>query len=187
MLEHQSAFMDGLRGGRRMRKCMFDSIEQHHADDFANSRVGPRLYQDILSAVREAGTAEALKEFETRFLPLVNSDPSRDKGAIAIARAGNVATAAASRSRSRWVGVSVVLVVASLGGALVGFKMLKPTAAEASRSAPKMMATETKPAAVPTVTSESPVAETTPIEPASETVTEEVPVLSGKEEPPARD
>jgi hypothetical protein len=174
--------MDALRGGRLMRKCMFDSIEQHHADDFGNSRLGPRLYQDILSAVREAGTPEVVKEFESRFLPLVNSDPSRDKAAIAIAEAEQAAAAAAHRGRGKWVGISVVLVAASLGAAMVGFKTLKITAAEAKKS-PKATATETMPAAAQPVMSESPIAETKASEPASEAMPEEAPALSAKEEP----
>src|SRR6185369_93420 len=78
VLEHQSAFMEALRGGRQMRKRIFDTLEQHHTHDFGNSRLGPRLYEDLLSAVRESGAAEAVKEFENRFLPLVNTDPARD-------------------------------------------------------------------------------------------------------------
>jgi hypothetical protein len=173
--------MDALRGGRLMRKYMFDSIEQHHADDFGNSMVGPRLYQDILSAVRESGTADAVKEFESRFFPLVNSDPSRDKAAIAIAEAEQAAAAAARRGRGKWVGISVVVVAAFLGAAMVGVKSLKITAAEAKRS-PKLMATEIMPAAAQPVISEAPVAETKTIEPASELMPEEAPALSGTEE-----
>src|SRR5438045_107523 len=150
--------MDALRSGRQMRKCIFDTLEQHHADDFGNSRVGPRLYQDILAAVRESGAAEAVKEFESRFLPLVNSDPARDNAAILVSE--KAAAAAADRKRGRWVGISVVLVVAMLAAATVGFRTVKTSAAQAGRSSPKVTATQAIAAPAQAAKNESPVPET---------------------------
>jgi hypothetical protein len=187
VLEHQSAFMDALRNGRQMRKRVFDTIEQHHAEDFGNSKVGPRLYADILAAVRESGAAEALTEFESRFLPLVNSDPARDTAAIRISQQAAAEAAAADRKRGAWVGLSVVLLVAMVGAAVVGFRTVKITPAQAGRSAHKPMATQIMPAPPQAVIKEAPVAETKAPEPAFETVTEESPDLSAKEEPVARD
>jgi hypothetical protein len=69
VLEYQSAFVDALRSGRQMRKRIFDTIEERHAHDLRNSRLGPGFYEELLSVVRQAGTAEGIKEFESRFLP----------------------------------------------------------------------------------------------------------------------
>jgi hypothetical protein len=54
---------------------MFNALEQNHAKDFRDPSGGPRLNKNILSAVRDSGTAEAIQEFESRFLPLVNTKP----------------------------------------------------------------------------------------------------------------
>jgi hypothetical protein len=38
--EHQAAFMHALRDGRAMRERIFDTIEQHHADDLETAGSG---------------------------------------------------------------------------------------------------------------------------------------------------
>jgi hypothetical protein len=193
VLEHQSAFMEALRGGRQMRKRIFDTLEQHHTHDFGNSRLGPRLYEDLLSAVRESGAAEAVKEFESRFLPLVNTDPARDKAeadddvSAELTKAVR-ATAARDRKRGNWIGVSVVLTITTLTALIIGFKGLKITPAEAGRSLFRMTASHTKPAPAPPAVTAQPAAEesstaaTSSPESISETTPEPVPAFSPEPE-----
>jgi hypothetical protein len=175
VLEHQSAFMEALRSGRQMRNCMFNTIEQNHTEDFRDPSIGPRLYKDILSAVRDSGAAEAIQEFESRFLPLVSSkQPSKDP-----------VRAVADRGRGRWVGISVVLAVASLAALIGGLKTLKITPAEAHRLYVKM--TAPTPVRIPAVAGEGSIVPTKTIDPASEmptseVVTEPAPTLSGEQE-----
>ena len=81
MSEYQTAFMEALRGGRGMQKRMFDTIEQRHAHDFGDGRAGLKLYETLLSAVRESGVPDAAVEFEKRFFPLLNPErPHRNAG-----------------------------------------------------------------------------------------------------------
>jgi hypothetical protein len=174
MLEHQAAFMDALRGGREMRRCIFDTIEQRHAHDFRNSSLGPGLYEHLLSAVRESGAREAIKEFEARFFPLLNSDPSEE-----MTNQDRVTAVAAQRGR--WGLIPALFVVAFAGALIVGFNAVKITAAEATRATAKQTASETTSALA--VAPEGPIAATKTIEPASEMPTEEVPALSAEQEP----
>jgi hypothetical protein len=169
VFEHQSAFVEALRGGHQMRNCMFNAIEQNHAQDFRDPSVGPRLYKNILSAVRDSGAAEAIQEFESRFLPLVNSKQP-DK---------NQVRAEADRGRGRWVGISVVLAVASLAALIAGFKTLKITAAEANRLNVKMTST---PVRAHAVAGDGVIVPTKTTEPASEMVTEPAPAFSAEQE-----
>jgi len=144
-----------------MRNCMFNAIEQNHAQDFRDRSVGPRLYENLLSAVRDCGTAEAIQEFESRFLPLVNAKPPNKNQARAVA------------GRGRWVGISVVLAVASLAALIACFKTLKITAAEANRLNVKMIAST--PVRAPAGAGEGVIVPTEITEPASEIVTEPEP------------
>src|SRR5690242_2448313 len=63
-----------MRDGRKMRARMFDTIEQRHAHDFRSGDDGTRLYEGLLSAIRDSGDPEAVKEFERRFFPLVDPE-----------------------------------------------------------------------------------------------------------------
>jgi hypothetical protein len=171
-----------------MRKRIFDTLEQHHTHDFGNSRLGPRLYEDLLSAVRESGAAEAVKEFESRFLPLVNTDPSRDNAHDDVS--GDLtkavrATAAKDRRRGSWIGVSVVLAITTLTALVIGFKCLKITPAEAGRSFFRMTSSHTKPAPVPVpaqpAAEEHSTAATNSPESTSETTPEPVPASPPEE------
>ena len=66
VLEHQAEFVNALRSGK-MRERLFDTMEQYYAHDFGNGRVGKGFYEQLLSAVRAAGSPEAIKEFELDF------------------------------------------------------------------------------------------------------------------------
>jgi hypothetical protein len=71
VLEHQAEFVNALCSGK-MRERLFDAMEQHYARDFGNGRAGKGFYEQLLSAVRAAGSPEAIKEFETRFSPFLD-------------------------------------------------------------------------------------------------------------------
>jgi hypothetical protein len=191
VLEHQAAFMDALRSGRKMQKCIFDTIEQRHAHDFRNSRVGPGLYENLLSAVRESGATEAIKEFENRFFPLLNSDPSRDNADIGSSKEmTNQDRAVADRGRGGWGMILALCVVGFLGALMVGVNALKITAAErpivkeATRSAPEATepAPETMTEPAQAVAAETAIPTTKAMEPASEMMTEAVRGISAKQE-----
>jgi hypothetical protein len=191
VLQHQAAFMDALRSGRQMRKCIFDTIEQRHAHDFGNSRVGPGLYENLLSAVRESGATEAIKEFENRFFPLLNSDPSRDNADIGSSKEmTNQDRAVADRGRGGWGMILALCVVGFLGALMVGVNALKITAAErpivkeATRSAPEATepAPETMTEPAQAVAAETAIPTTKAMEPASEMMTEAVRGISAKQE-----
>ena len=66
MLEHQAEFVNALRSGK-MRERLFDTMEQYYAHDLGNGRAGKGFYEQLLSAVRAAGSPEAIKEFELDF------------------------------------------------------------------------------------------------------------------------
>jgi hypothetical protein len=141
VFKYQAEFIDALRDGRKMQKRVFDAIAQRHAHDFANGRAGLKLYEDLLSAVRDSGVSEAAQEFEKRFSPLLMTDQVRTTGME-------------GRRGRRWGWISALCLAAVIVGALVfGINVLKMTTA-----------------GPPTVTNVSvPVAEAT--EPASETMT----------------
>ena len=167
MYEHQAAFMHALRDGRAMRERIFDTIEQHYANDFGNGRLGKGLYEDLLSAVRDSGVPEATEEFEERFFPYLN--PNRKQGEP-------------EATKDRWRvgrGLAAVLCVAAVLGALiVGFTAFKKTASErlAVTEAPIPAANATEPA-LETATESTPatVGETSiPAEKAEEAVSESI-------------
>src|SRR5262249_32711884 len=193
VLQHQAAFMDELRAGRQMRKCIFDTIEQRHTRDFGNSRVGPRLYEELLSAVRDSGAREAAKEFEIRFFPLVNSDPSRDKVDFdlseEVTKHDGVAPMA-DRRRASWGPIYAVFVVAFAGALIVAVNAVKITSAEATRSVAKpALAAETTettlpPAQAVETETEAPMESTKSSELATELRTEAVPAAAAEQELP---
>jgi hypothetical protein len=76
VLEHQATFANALRSGPEIRKRIFDILEEHHAHDFGHG-AGMELYEELLSALRDSGMREVVKEFETRFSPLLNAAPFR--------------------------------------------------------------------------------------------------------------
>jgi hypothetical protein len=114
--EHRAAFMETLRAGRQMRTRVFNTLEQRHAQDFGNRRVGSKLYEDLLSAVREAGVPEAVEEFQSRFFPLLTTKAQM--------------TAADDRGRGRWGWIAGVCVAVVLGAVILGFNTLRITAAK---------------------------------------------------------
>jgi hypothetical protein len=185
---HQAAFVDALRSGRKMRKCIFDTIEQRHRHDFRNSRVGPGLYEDLLSAVRDSRVTEAIKEFESRFSPLLNSDPLRDDAdfsASAEMTSRDRATVMADRRRDGWGMITALCGVAFLVALIVGFNAFKITAAQATKTAAKAIepASEMMTAPAQAVKAEAPIAATKAIEPGSEMMTEGVSAIPAEPEP----
>jgi hypothetical protein len=80
VLEHRAGFVNALRSGDEIRRRIFDTIEQHHAHDFANGRAGIELYEELLYALRDSGMPEVMKEFERRFSPLLSPSPPLRNG-----------------------------------------------------------------------------------------------------------
>ena len=158
MFEHQAAFMETLRAGRVMRKRVFDTLEQCHAHDFGNGRAGMKLYEEILSAVRDAGVPEAAEEFENRFFPLLKPDRPRGED--------DFGTPSENRRGGSWGWISALCVAAVIFGALIlGSNALKMTTAEP-----------------PTVT-EAPIPAVKATEATSETMTEPAPATASEQEP----
>jgi hypothetical protein len=169
LLNHQSEFMEMLRGGREMRKRIFDTLEQRHAHDFGNGKEGMKLYEDLLSAVRDAGVPEAEEEFENRFFPLLNPDQLRDGVDFGPAKEmphQDRMTAVENRRGIGWDWISALCVAAIIVGALIlGFNALKMNTAE-----------------TPIVT-EAPIPAAKATEPAPETMTEPAPATAAEPDP----
>jgi hypothetical protein len=106
-----------------MRERMFDTLEQRHAHDLRSGDDGKRLYEDLLSAVRDSGDPQAAEEFECRFFPFVDPDLEAEMGAgEGIAKED----AAELRRRGGWGWVSAACVAAVvLGAVLLGFNGLR--------------------------------------------------------------
>jgi hypothetical protein len=191
VFEYQPAFVDALRSGRKMRERMFDAIQQQHAHDFSNGRVGKALYEHLLSAVRDSGVPEAVKEFENRFLPLLNEDSRRGNADIELPEGviKQVRTPAVEDRRPGWSGISALCLAALLAALIVGFNAFKMTAAERPT-----VKEATIPAAKPTetasettepgqnVAAEDRAPATKAEEPAFETMTEPVHAVSAEQE-----
>jgi hypothetical protein len=195
VFEHRAEFMIKLRDSRAVRDRMFDTIEQFHALDFGNGRLGKGLYEDLLSAVRDSGVPQAAEEFEKRFFPYLNpvrasAEPDTTKG----------------RRRIVW-GVAGVLCVAAVSGAVIlglnGFKLTaferltateapipvakaKPASEDVTESAPETVAetpisaenaegsaSETMGESAPSIAPEAPI----PAAPTSETTVEPAPAI----------
>ena len=123
------AFVSALRVGRQMRGRMFDTIEQRHAHDFGNGKDGKRLYEELLSAIRASGAAEAVEEFESRFFPLLDPDKPGREGRNGPQNGPREEMTEGDRTKQsrRGLGwVSAVCVAAiTLGAVLFGFNALK--------------------------------------------------------------
>jgi hypothetical protein len=121
VLEHQPEFVNALRSGK-MRERLFDAMEQTYALDFGNGRAGKGFYEQLLSAVRSAGSPEAIKEFETRFSPFLNPHEERLSAGDVSHPAGitdpEVTTAVQDRPRSQW-GRAFALHLAAFLGAFI--------------------------------------------------------------------
>jgi hypothetical protein len=133
VLEHQAVFVNALRGGCEIRKRIFDVIEQHHANDFGNGREGVKLYEELLSALRDSGMAEAMKEFERRFSPLLNPDPpvrNAELGPRGERVHQDVATATQDRRRLDWGRMAILYVAAFIGTFIVAVSVLRMAATE---------------------------------------------------------
>jgi len=139
VLEHQAEFVNALRGGREMRERLFDTMERCYAHDFGNGRAGKGFYEQLLSAVRAAGSPEAIKEFETRFSPFLNPHQKHlnagDVGHLEGITDPEVTTAVQDRPRSEWGRVFALYLAAFLGAFIIGLTVIGMTPTEQSMTA----------------------------------------------------
>jgi hypothetical protein len=131
-----AAFINAMRAGRRMRERMFDTIEQRHAHDLRNGDDGKTFYEDLLSAIRDSGDAQAAQEFESQFLPLLDPDKPSREAEIEAGKEITTEDRTESRRRSGWGWVSAVCVAAvALGALLLGLNGLRMQTADRSNVA----------------------------------------------------
>ena len=188
MVEHQVAFIQALRSGHKMRKRMFDTIEQRHKNDFVSSRMGMGLYEDLLSAVRVSGVPEAAEEFESRFLPLLDSDQTRGDADVGAQEemAQHGTTEMQNRRWASRVGISALCLAAFVTALIVGVRVISMSAAEQPNSQeltitaakPTEPASETMSEGTQAVAVRASVPAMDVTEPASETIAEPVPAIS---------
>ena len=135
MLEHQAEFVNALRSGK-MRERLFDTMEQYYAHDLGNGRAGKGFYEQLLSAVRAAGSPEAIKEFETRFFPFLNPHQKQlnagDVGHPEGITDPEVTTAVQDRPRREFGRVFALYLAAFLGASIIGLTVIGMTATEQS-------------------------------------------------------
>ena len=67
VLESHAVFVNALRGGHDIRKRIFDVIEQYHANDFGDGMAGIELYEELLSALRDSGMPEVMRNLSVAF------------------------------------------------------------------------------------------------------------------------
>lgn len=171
MFEHQAAFVDMLRVGRDMRKRMFETLEERHADDFGSGKAGRKLYDDLLSAVRDAGVPEAVTEFESRFLPLLTRKRQQADAQPGFATDLDLMSGAQARWRAGWVWLwSLAGAVVIAGALFLGYNYLKTTAERlpSVTEAPPPAAQTAGPASETPAVTEAPVAPAGVAEPVSE-------------------
>ena len=126
MFEHHAVFVNALRGGHEIRKRIFDVIEQYHANDFGNGRKGIELYEELLSALRDSGMPEVVKEFERRFAPLLNSDlPYNAKFGPPKEMTDN--NAVRDRKRLDWGRMAILYVAAFVGAYILAVSVVRMT------------------------------------------------------------
>ena len=139
VLVHHAVFVNALRGGHEIRKRIFDVIEQHHANDFRDGREGVELYEELLSALRNSGMPDVVKEFERRFAPLLNPDRPRGNGVVR------------DRRRLDWGRMAMLYVVAFVGTFIIAVSILRMTTTERTVTA----------ATIPSAQAAEPVSEAT--------------------------
>ena len=119
-----------------MRERLFDTMEQYYAHDFGNGRAGKGFYEQLLSAVRAAGSSEAIKEFETRFSPFLNPHQKHlnagDVGHLAGITDPEVTTAVQDPPRSERGRASALYLAAFLGAFIIGLTVIGMSATEQS-------------------------------------------------------
>ena len=191
VVEHQVAFIQALRSGHKMRKRMFDTIEQRHKHDFVSSRMGMGFYEDLFSAVRVSGVPEAVEEFESRFLPLLDSDKTRGDADVGAQdeMAQHGTTEMQNRRWASRVGISALCLAAFVTALIVGVRVISGTAAEQPGSQeltitaarPTEPASETMGEAAQATAVRTSVPTMDVTEPASETTAEPTPAISAEQ------
>jgi hypothetical protein len=135
MLEHQAEFVNALRSGKT-RERLFDTMERHYARDFGNGRAGKGFYEQLLLAVRGAGSPEAIKEFESRFSPFLDPHEKHlkesDVGHPVGITSPELTTVVQDRPCSHWGTMFALYLAALLGAFIIGLKVIGMTVTEQS-------------------------------------------------------
>jgi hypothetical protein len=139
--EYREEFVRALRGGKKMRDCVFSVLEQRHATDFANGPKGVQYYTNMFEVVRAADVPEAVEEFQKKFQPLLDPDGSR-------ARAAALAADASPRisRHGRWLAAALGA-VALLAGTIIGLNALPDPPKRKPLPAPSTIAAAPAPTA----------------------------------------
>jgi len=152
VLEHHAVFVNALRGGHEIRKRIFDVIEQYHAKDFRDGREGVELYEELLSALRNSGMPDVVKEFERRFAPLLNPHAPRGNGKLGPQKKmTDKNVLAAVRDRRRRGRMAMLYVAAFVGTFIIAVSILRMTTTERTVTA----------ATIPSAQAAEPVSEAT--------------------------
>ena len=168
-MEHQLPFVARLRAGPKMRKHMFDAIEQRATHDFWKGKVGIGIYEDLLSAVRDSGVSDSDADIAPREEMTNQHGTTRMQG----------------RSLRGWAGIYALCLAAFVAAAVFGFKVVRKTAPEtpvfettitAALSTEPTWETMIKPAEA--VAAEATIPDTKMAEPESETTTAPIPEIS---------
>jgi hypothetical protein len=124
VLEHRGAFIQTLQAGPHVRKHIFDTLEERYGQDFESGRMGRKVYEVLYSAVQDAGVPEAVKEFENRFLPLLDRSRSCGNGKTGTAAAKGEDEIARHQNRPGGWAAALCAVVLVVGGLAVGLVFL---------------------------------------------------------------
>ena len=149
------------------------------------------LYEDLLSAVRVSGVPEAVEEFESRFLPLLDSDKTRGDADVG-AQDEMAQHGTTEMQNRRWagrVGISALCLAAFVTALIVGVRVISMSAAEQPNSQeltitaakPTEPASETMSEGTQAVAVPASVPAMDVTEPASETTAEPVPAISAEQ------
>ena len=138
MLEHQVEFVNALRSDKQ-RERLFDAMEQYYAHDFGNGRMGKGFYEQLLLAIRGAGSPEAIKEFETRFSPFLNPNQKHlnadDVPDLEGITNPELTTSMQDRPRGESHRVFAPYLAAFLGAFIIGLRVIVMTVTERSTTA----------------------------------------------------
>src|SRR5580698_4028672 len=63
---------EGIRKGGRTRELVYEFWTEENRNKLGNGQAGIALYEELLAIVRRSGSEEAVKEFQKRFVPMLD-------------------------------------------------------------------------------------------------------------------